>query len=74
MEKIQIVKAEVRYIYYNIHNIYTYVRVSGRGVCRPPGPSPFLRGFGIIISGENGDIDVPSAKECAVVVGGWCAV
>ena len=36
--------------------------------CRPPRPFPFLQGFWD--SGENGDTDVPSAKECAVGVGG----
>ena len=48
-------------------DIYKGVRVGG--LCPPPPPFPLPQGFWDD-SGGNGDIDVPSAKECDVVVGG----
>ena len=52
----------------NNNIIYHIQGCQGGGGVAPP-PFPFPQGFWDD-SGGNGDTGVPSAKECAVVVGG----
>ena len=57
-------------VYISIYYIYT--RVSGRGGCRPPGPSALLRGFGIVEKMETSTCQVP--RNVLLVVMVWCGV